>query len=598
MHWLWPTVTAAIVVDGLSLRRRLEAFAVLDDPPADVPVASRHRFVTAAGVEVDDATARSASIHARQHALEALDLVPANLPTERLLDLARLVDPATFREDALADGRGALQAVLVTEELASRVGITTFDGLPTDEMIALTARLKDYAPRAMGHALAPALRAGPAPSAGRLAGLQAAVGAPFMTAGLLADLALLAGAARSRRPWALAAVAARALQPVAAVVGTPALPRDLPFAVPARLVSSARDLPRTLRRWRAAADVEPRRKAYDAALAGGLDRFFGPRRDDCPLCGSGDLHVRLVTEDLIQCKPGTFTLEACGGCGHVFQNPQLTAEGLDFYYRDFYDGAQETAMDAAFTRFRPFYTARAETVRGVATPRRWLDVGAGHGHFALMAREAWPDTTFDGLDMSESILEAERRGWTDTSYHGTFPEHAPALAGRYDVVSMFHYLEHTPDPLAELDAAATVLGPSGLLMIEVPDPESRLAGALGRYWPPWGQPQHLHFVSVANLTRLLRDRGFDVVRLVRGPAGIPLDVLGAASELVNAVQPPVAVPWAPRPTAGALARRGAAMAAGAPLVAAGAAIDTALRPLGGLLGTSNTYRLLAARTPL
>ena len=33
-----------------------------------------------------------------------------------------------------------------------------------------------------------------------------------------------------------------------------------------------------------------------------------------------------------------FTLEQCGDCGHVFQNPRLTPEGLEFYYRDFYDG--------------------------------------------------------------------------------------------------------------------------------------------------------------------------------------------------------------------------------------------------------------------
>jgi SAM-dependent methyltransferase len=224
-------------------------------------------------------------------------------------------------------------------------------------------------------------------------------------------------------------------------------------------------------------------------------------------------------------------------------------------------------------------------------------VGSGHGHFCLMARSTWPDTTFDGLDMSETIVEGERRGWVDRAYHGTFPDRARELAGQYDVVSMFHYLEHTPDPLAELDAATTVLAPDGLLLVEVPDPESRLADVLGTFWPPWGQPQHLHFVTADNLAALLQERGYEVVSVVRGPARVGMDFLGAVTEATNALQPAVGVPWVPRPSTAARARRAAALAASGPALALGLAIELALWPLGGRFGTSNAYRLLARRTP-
>jgi SAM-dependent methyltransferase len=586
MGWFWPAATAAIAADGLFLRGRVAGFDVLD--ASDAPVDPSHHLVTAAGVVVDDATARAASAHARRHGLEVLDLVPGDLPVEQLLDVARLVDPASFRSDPLAAGRGACQALLVTEDVAMRAGIVAFEDRDLEDMIDLTARLKHYAPHTMAHALTPSMPAGAAGSGTRLALLLEAVGRPFTIVGLVADAALLAGAARSRRPWALAAAAARLLQPWLAVAGTAARPRDLPTSVPARLVSSIRSV--------ASDDVDRRRRQYDELLAGGVERFFGPRRKDCPLCGSTDLQVRLETDDLLQCKPGTFTLEQCGSCEHIFQNPQLSAEGLDFYYRDFYDGAHEAAMSSALARFRPFYSARAEMLRPYTTPTRWLDVGSGHGHFCLMARETWPDTTFDGLDMSETIVEAERRGWVDTSYQGTFPDQSGALAGRYDVVSMFHYLEHTPDPKAELDAAATVLGPGGMLLVEVPDPESRLADVLGMYWPPWGQPQHLHFVTVDNLTSLLRERGFEVVEVVRGPARIGMDFLGAVTEVANAVQPAVAVPWRPRPSRADQARRAATLTAAAPALVAGLAVEVALYPLGGRFGTSNAYRLLARRT--
>jgi hypothetical protein len=81
---------------------------------------------------------------------------------------------------------------------------------------------------------------------------------------------------------------------------------------------------------------EARRAYYQTELARGVGRFLEPRRDTCPWCGSTDLSVRLWTSDLTQRKPGRFTLEQCGTCRHIFQNPRLTPAGLDFYYRDFY----------------------------------------------------------------------------------------------------------------------------------------------------------------------------------------------------------------------------------------------------------------------
>ncbi|MGG8409160.1 hypothetical protein ACM614_22460, partial [Streptomyces sp. 12297] len=69
-----------------------------------------------------------------------------------------------------------------------------------------------------------------------------------------------------------------------------------------------------------------RRAAYAAELAGGADRFLEPRRATCPWCDAPRLAVRVRMPDLLQGKPGRFTLEECQACGHVFQNPRLTVE--------------------------------------------------------------------------------------------------------------------------------------------------------------------------------------------------------------------------------------------------------------------------------
>lgn len=228
--------------------------------------------------------------------------------------------------------------------------------------------------------------------------------------------------------------------------------------------------------------------AYTAELAAGDRPVLRTPAHRLPLVLGPDPVVRVRMPDLLQAKPGRFTLEECRHCGHVFQNPRLTPEGLDFYYRDFYEGLGGEGAALVLGRMSATYRDRAELLRPFTTPRNWLDVGTAGGHFCNTARGVWPATRFDGLDMGEGVHEAARRGWIDTAYQGQFPDLADRLADRYDTVSMHHYLEHTRDPLAELDAAVKVLASGGHLLIELPDPESRISRLLGPHWLPWFQP--------------------------------------------------------------------------------------------------------------
>ncbi|MEU6971835.1 class I SAM-dependent methyltransferase [Kitasatospora aureofaciens] len=341
------------------------------------------------------------------------------------------------------------------------------------------------------------------------------------------------------------------------------------------------------------------RPGYQADLAQGTDRFFHPRRAHCPWCDSTALRTRLRTSDLLQHKPGRFTLDRCEDCGHTFQNPQLNFEGLEFYYRDFYDGLGEQRLGRTFAARGTLHRRQARSVLPhSASPKRWLDVGTGHGHFCVAARDLFPDTVFDGVDLSEGVELAEREGRLERGLRGLLPELAPGLAGQYDVVSMLHYLEHTTDPARELTAAHQVLRPGGVLLIEVPDPRSRYARLLGRWWLPWLQPQHLHLAPAANLRRRLEAIGFTVLDEQRGEAHDPVDLLAAVWLFLDHLAPHEDAPWHPGEPPGRLQRasRAAMLLAGAPLLITAALLDRLLAPLAGRTGHSNAYRLLARRT--
>ncbi|MET8690395.1 class I SAM-dependent methyltransferase [Streptomyces sp. NPDC004732] len=344
----------------------------------------------------------------------------------------------------------------------------------------------------------------------------------------------------------------------------------------------------------AAQRVADRRPAYLAELAQGTERFHEPRRTDCPWCGSARLRARLRTTDLVQRKPGSFTLDRCGDCGHSFQNPRLTPDGLAFYRRDAREGTEERRLSAARTRSRAH--ARARALRVLDEPECWLDVGTGDAHFPALARQVLPYTAFDGLDEGAGVLEGLRCGRIEEGHRGSLTALADSLAGRYDALSMFHTLQCGPDPREELRAARTVLRPGGHLMIEAPDPECRYAGLLGKWWASYGQPRHLHLVPLANLRAELTELGFTVVAVERRAAHVPLDLSTAVELFLDRRIPGPDVPWRAKPAPPLQLRlRRAAQGMSVPLVASARALDTLLRPLLTRTGFANTYRVIARR---
>ncbi|WP_151483995.1 class I SAM-dependent methyltransferase [Streptomyces albicerus] len=348
-----------------------------------------------------------------------------------------------------------------------------------------------------------------------------------------------------------------------------------------------------------------RRAAYLSELAQGTDRFHEPRRPDCPWCGSQRLRTRLRTPDLLQHKPGTFVVDECEDCAHAFQNPRLTAEGLAFYYRDFHEGHEEHQGHEKFAERilraragRRRHEAAARAMLPYPEPESWLDVGTGHGHFPAAAKELYTYTSFDGTDPTPRVEKAQAAGRIEEAHRGRLPDLADRLRARYDVVSMFHHLEHCPDPREELRAALAVLRPGGHLLIEVPDPDCAFGALLGKWWVSYGQPQHLHLMPLRNLLDELDDLGCTVVSTDRREPHIPYDLTGAVALALAHRLPRADVPWRPVPPS-ELERgvRTVLSRAAVPLLASTFALDHALAPLLRRTRFSNAYRIIARRSP-
>ncbi|MGW6020755.1 class I SAM-dependent methyltransferase [Streptomyces sp. NPDC055099] len=242
------------------------------------------------------------------------------------------------------------------------------------------------------------------------------------------------------------------------------------------------------------------------------------------------------------------------------------------------DAAQAAAAQAEKIFAVPCSTrrhrARARAMGRFIEPESWLDVETGLGHFPAVAQEVHPYTSFDGLDLTGRVEEGRRAGRVEEAHRGLLADLAPKLAGRYDALSMFHYLERSADPRIELIAARTVLRPGGHLMIEVPVPRSRYARILDTGWI---RPQPYHRIPPAALHAELESLGYTVVATDRREPHIPFDLTARLAV--------------------ALGRIRAAARIAVPLLAAAALADRLLAPVVSRTRFSNAYRIIARRNP-
>ncbi|MFV2022958.1 class I SAM-dependent methyltransferase, partial [Micromonospora sp. LOL_023] len=185
------------------------------------------------------------------------------------------------------------------------------------------------------------------------------------------------------------------------------------------------------------------------------------------------------------------------------------------------------------------------------------------------------------------------------AYQGSFVDLATDLAGRYDVISMYHYLEHTADPKRQLAAAAVALSPGGHLAIELPDPDFAWAKALGRWWISWLQPQHLHMIPIANLRTVLAGLGFEVIAEQRSEPHNKQDVVSAAILAINAALiGGEDLAWRPAPPSRAAAVfRKIAFTATAPALAVAVLVDRVSAKIGGNRGCRTRTGCWPARPP-
>ncbi|ABQ04034.1 class I SAM-dependent methyltransferase [Flavobacterium johnsoniae] len=120
-----------------------------------------------------------------------------------------------------------------------------------------------------------------------------------------------------------------------------------------------------------------------------------------------------------------------------------------------------------------------------------LDIGAGTGDFLLTAKnDGWNVIGIEPSDRAKNI--AKQKGIS-------FAEETASLENNsFDVITMWHVLEHVPNLELQIQELKRLLKPTGTLIVAVPNFKSFDAKHYGEFWAAFDVPIHFwHFSKKA-----------------------------------------------------------------------------------------------------
>ncbi len=236
----------------------------------------------------------------------------------------------------------------------------------------------------------------------------------------------------------------------------------------------------------------------------------------CPVCLNPVTAPALVgTDFLFESTSKTFTLYSCEACRCLFLHPMPDSREIErFYPADYWWNARrsgglkklESVYRKLALRDHIAFITKAAGDRGVDV----LDVGCGSGTLLGLLKHRGFRVT--GLDFSaEAAAIAKAENGVDVAVGSLEEAHFPAES--FDVVTLFHVMEHVTNPRLVLAEVSRVLKPNGVAILQVPNIESWQFKIFGARWYGLDIPRHVIDYSRNSMLKLLADSGFVVNRI-------------------------------------------------------------------------------------
>lgn len=247
---------------------------------------------------------------------------------------------------------------------------------------------------------------------------------------------------------------------------------------------------------------------------------------DCALCGSSKYSPLLVQHWFGE----DFQVVRCQGCGMIRTNPRPTPEWKASFYSPACNGLVETTGNdfiyAPQADRLPSYLRLLRFISKLAksTDRRLIDVGAASCVFTKMAQDEGFDAT--ACDYSQDALAYGIKHYNIKTLRSP-AESIDAPDASFDIVTIFHTVEHLSEPMLVLRELHRILKPGGFVFIETPNyaphflaqTKFKFILPFYRYMTkrqeglPWVPFDHYYHWTPQHLTQALQAAGFEDIKI-------------------------------------------------------------------------------------
>ncbi|WP_455210485.1 class I SAM-dependent methyltransferase [Kaarinaea lacus] len=228
----------------------------------------------------------------------------------------------------------------------------------------------------------------------------------------------------------------------------------------------------------------------------------------CEYCGHTSFSTVFSASDF-DTQTEQFKLERCNHCRLVRSSPVLSDAELGRYYSEDYYGSATKKFSGLIERWTQFtYSRRAKTILTLlrsrsetSNPISVLDIGCGRAH--LLKTLAQSGCECVGIERSEFPQDDSKN---IKIYHEDFLD-VEFNTQKFDVIILWHVLEHLSSPSQTIKKISHLLNPSGVFLLAVPNFDSFQSHIFKKHWFHLDLPRHtFHFTDEA-LNQILKDHG-------------------------------------------------------------------------------------------
>jgi len=206
----------------------------------------------------------------------------------------------------------------------------------------------------------------------------------------------------------------------------------------------------------------------------------------CPLCLSSDSSTYATWSD--------FNVRQCDDCGfrYIDTSDQNYPARAQYLYDEKEIGTIDPALPHIQRRVR-------DVLRFKKSLGNVLEIGCGKGEVALALQQIGFDCT--GIDMKSRIMVHLKARHPEVDWRSITTSDLAALSERFDVLTMYHVLEHVTDPRSVLASVKALAKPDALIVIEVPNVGGWKARLKGQSWNYY-KVDHVNYFRKSDLRKL------------------------------------------------------------------------------------------------